>query len=210
METIGKCLRLGPVGLMFQPFVCCSSNAGFWSPVRELFWEMEALPGLSGFRGGVHERHDATWRIAELNTDFWSCVEGATPDGPNPKAGSAAHTRQASGGKCNGCSTTYAPDAKHTAWFSLEATKGHAAFPESVGIGIRIPFRKQAKLRALAVHLFVLRGESIDFTLLRLDLLLEREVVGCTSVDGVEKATFQPQCTCVLEQEPWPTITSRC
>ena len=148
---------------------------------------MEALPGLSGFRGGVHERHDATWRIAELNTDFWSCVEGATPDGPNPKAGSAAHTRQASGGKCNGCSTTYAPDAKHTAWFSLEATKGHAAFPESVGIGIRIPFRKQAKLRALAVHLFVLRGESIDFTLLRLDLLLEREVVGCTSVDGVEK-----------------------
>ena len=71
--------------------------------------------------------------------------------------------------------------------FSLEATKGHAAFPESVGIGIRIPFRKQAKLHALAVHLFVLRGESIDFTLLRLDLLLEREVVGCTSVYGVEK-----------------------
>ena len=39
----------------------------------------------------------------------------------------------------------------------------------------------------LASSLLVLLGEIIDFTVLRLDLLLEREVVGCTSVYGVEK-----------------------
>ena len=47
--------------------------------------------------------------------------------------------------------------------------------------------RKRAQQLMLASSLLVLLGEIIDFTLLRLDLLLEREVVGCTSLDGVEK-----------------------
>ena len=63
---------------------------------------LQALPGLSGFGGGVHERHDAASRIADLNTAFWSpdsaghcCMDGVTPLGaPNPKAGPAAHTGQ--------------------------------------------------------------------------------------------------------------------
>ena len=47
--------------------------------------------------------------------------------------------------------------------------------------------RKRAQQLMLASSLLVLRGEIIDFTLLLLDLLLEREVVGCTRVYGVEK-----------------------
>ena len=71
--------------------------------------------------------------------------------------------------------------------FSREVTEGHAAFAESLGIGMRIPFRKQAKLRVLAVHLFVLLGESIDFNLLCFYLLLQSEVVHSTAIGRVQE-----------------------
>ena len=79
-----------------------------------------------------------------------------------------------------GWKPTYAPQATRNACC-------FHAFPESAGIGSRIPFRKQAKLRVLAaVHLFVLLGESIDFNLLRFYLLLQTEVVDSTAIGRVQ------------------------